>query len=295
MTVAVASGKGGTGKTTVAVNLALTLDGPVELLDCDVEEPNAHLFLRPRWTSTRTVSVPVPEVDERLCTACGACGSACRFHAIVSLKTQPLVFPELCHGCGACALACPVRGIREVPRVVGVLESGQSEGIRFVHGRLKVGVAMSGPLIRAVKGEASFSRITLIDAPPGTSCPVVATVRGSDFVLLVTEPTPFGLNDLRLAVGMVRNLGLRFGVVINRADSGDEAVRRYCVSQGVPVLLEIPEDRCLAVAYSRGEPAVSALPRMRALFRELSERLLDAVPNRCRQAEPAGRSWGCEN
>jgi len=282
MTVAVASGKGGTGKTTVAVNLALTLGGPVELLDCDVEEPNAHLFLRPRWTSKRSVSVPVPEVDERLCTACGACGSACRFHAIVSLKTVPLVFPELCHGCGACALACPTGAIREIPREVGVLERGVleragGETLRFVHGRLKVGVAMSGPLIRAVKGEAGCEGLTLIDAPPGTSCPVVAAVRGSDFVLLVTEPTPFGLNDLRLAVEMVRSLGLRFGVVINRADSGDEEVRRYCASQGVPVLLEIPEDRRVAAAYSRGEPAVVALPGMRALFRGLGEQLLEAV------------------
>jgi MinD superfamily P-loop ATPase len=290
MTVAVASGKGGTGKTTMAVNLALTLEGPVELLDCDVEEPNAHLFLRPRWTSARIVSVPVPEVDERLCTACGACGSACRFHAIVSLKTKPLLFPELCHGCGACALACSAGAIREVPRQVGVVERGRAGAIRFVHGRLKVGVAMSGPLIRAVKAEADSRRMTLIDAPPGTSCPVVAAVRGSDFVLLVTEPTPFGLNDLRLAVEMTRNLELSFGVVINRSDSGDDAVRRFCASQGVPVLAEIPEDRRLAEAYSRGQPAVSTLPEMRGLFQELGGRLLAAVPRHGRQSASARRS-----
>ncbi len=290
MTVAVASGKGGTGKTTVAVNLALSLEEPVELLDCDVEEPNAHLFLQPRWISTRTVSVPVPQVDEGLCTACGACGSACRFHAIVSLKTQPLVFPELCHGCGACVLACPAGAIREVPREVGVVERGRRGEIRFVHGRLKVGEAMSGPLIRAVRSEAGQSSITLIDAPPGTSCPVVAAVRGSDFVLLVTEPTPFGLNDLRLAVEMVRTLGLPFGVVINRSDIGNDAVRRYCASEAVPLLIEIPEDRRVAEAYSRGQAAVTVLPQLRAVFRELYDRLLSVVCSPGQHPVPAGRS-----
>jgi len=290
MTVAVASGKGGTGKTTVAVNLALSLEEPVELLDCDVEEPNAHLFLQPRWISTRTVSVPVPQVDEKLCTACGACGSACRFHAIVSLKTQPLVFPELCHGCGACVLACPAGAIREVPREVGVVERGRRGEIRFVHGRLKVGEAMSGPLIRAVRSEAGPSPITLIDAPPGTSCPVVAAVRGSDFVVLVTEPTPFGLNDLRLAVEMVRTLGLPFGVVINRSDIGNDAVRRYCASEAVPLLIEIPEDRRVAEAYSRGQAAVTVLPQLRAVFRELYDRLLSVVCLPGQRPVPAGRS-----
>jgi len=253
-----------------------------------VEEPNAHLFLKPHWTSERTVSVPVPQVDERLCTACGACGSACRFHAIVSLKTQPLVFPELCHGCGACLLACPAGAIREVPHEVGVVERGLRGEIRFVHGRLKVGSAMSGPLIRAVRKEAGRAPLTLIDAPPGTSCPVVAAVRGCDFVVLVTEPTPFGLNDLRLAVEMCRTLGLPFGVVINRADIGDDAVRRYCACEEVPLLLEIPEDRRVAEAYSRGQAAVTVLPPLRALFRELGERLLAEVAKSAQQAVPAG-------
>jgi MinD superfamily P-loop ATPase len=236
------------------------------------------------------VSVPVPEVDEQLCTACGACGDACRFHAIVSLKTQPLVFPELCHGCGGCLLACPAGAIREVPREVGMVECGLQGEIRFVHGRLKVGTAMSGPLIRAVKSEAGQGLITLIDAPPGTSCPVVAAVRGSDFVMLVTEPTPFGLNDLRLAVEMCRILGLPFGVVINRSDIGDDAVRRYCASEAVPLLAEIPEDRRVAEAYSRGEAAVNALPQLRALFRDLYDRLLAVAARASGRPVPAGRS-----
>lgn len=290
MTVAVASGKGGTGKTTVAVNLALTTEGPVQLLDCDVEEPNAHLFLAPRWRGESRVSVPVPEVDEARCTACGACGRACQFHAIVSLKTRPLVFPELCHGCGACHLACPERAIREVPRVVGVVQSGERDNLRLVQGRLKVGEPMAGPLIRAVRREGAAqahrgATLTILDAPPGTSCSVVAAVRGSDYVLLVTEPTPFGLNDLKLAVEMLRNLALPCGVVINRSDVGDGSVRAYCDAEGLPILAEIPEDRRVAEAYSRGQPAVQALPGLRGLFRALHERV--AAEALC--AEPRGR------
>lgn len=267
MTVAIASGKGGTGKTTVSVNLALTLSGPLQFLDCDVEEPNAHLFLQPKIGEVQPVQVLVPEVDEERCTACGACGQACRYHAIVSLKTKPLVFPELCHGCGGCALACEAGAIRETPREVGVIERGLRGEIRFVHGRLNVGEAMAGPVIRALRRAADRRLLTIIDAPPGTSCPVVASVRKSDFVVLVTEPTPFGLNDL--AVGMVRELNQPFGVVINRSDIGDGAVREYCEAEGIPLLLEIPEDRRVAEAYSRGEPAIQAVPAMRGSFESL--------------------------
>jgi MinD superfamily P-loop ATPase len=273
VTVAIASGKGGTGKTTVAVNLALTLGGRLQFLDCDVEEPNAHLFVQPKIGEVRPVQVLVPQVNEELCTACGACSRACRYHAIVSLKTKPLVFPELCHGCGGCALACEAGAIRETPREVGVIERGLHGEIRFASGRLNVGEAMAGPVIRALKSAADRSLLTIIDAPPGTSCPVVASVRESDFVVLVTEPTPFGLNDLALAVGMVRELQQPFGVVINRSDIGDDAVREYCEAEGIPLLLEIPEDRRVAEAYSRGEPAIQAVPAMRESFERLYENI----------------------
>jgi MinD superfamily P-loop ATPase len=273
VTVAVASGKGGTGKTTVAVNLALSLSGSLQFLDCDVEEPNAHLFLQPEIGEVQAVQVLVPEVDEERCTACGACGRACRYHAIVSLKTQPMVFPELCHGCGGCTLACEAGAIRETPREVGVIERGMRGEIRFAHGRLNVGEAMAGPVIRALRRAADRSLLTIIDAPPGTSCPVVASVRESDFVVLVTEPTPFGLNDLALAVGMVRELNQAFGVVLNRSDIGDGAVREYCEAEGIPLLLEIPENRRLAEAYSRGEPAIQAIPAMRESFESLYENM----------------------
>jgi MinD superfamily P-loop ATPase len=273
MTVAVASGKGGTGKTTIAVSLALSREEPALLLDCDVEEPNAHLFLRPSIEGTRAVEMLVPEVDAARCTQCGACSRACRFHAIVLLGTEPLVFPELCHACGGCTLACPEGAIREVPLRIGVVERGRSGALAFAQGRLDVGRAMAVPVIRALRSEVPPHGFTVIDAPPGTSCPVIASVRGADVVLLVTEPTPFGLNDLVLAVGMVRSLGIPFGVLINRSDIGDSAVHDYCARARVPVLMELPEDRRIAEAYSRGIPAIEAMPDLLPRFRELADRL----------------------
>ena len=277
MILAVASGKGGTGKTTVSVNLARSIGSAVQLLDCDVEEPNAHLFLRGRQTGTDVVSIPIPEVDESLCDACGECGRFCRYHAIVSFGSSPLVFPELCHGCGGCTLVCPRGAIREVGRRVGVVETQEVDGMTLVQGRLDIGVAMAPPLIRAVKSRLKNKSTTVIlDAPPGTSCPVIATLRGSDFVLLVTEPTPFGLHDLRLAVDMVRELGIPFGVVVNRMGIGDNRVHVFCREQEIPVLLEIPDDRRIAEAYSRGELVVEALPEYLSHFATLLWNIRDS-------------------
>jgi MinD superfamily P-loop ATPase len=273
MILAVASGKGGTGKTTVAVALALTAPAPARLLDCDVEEPNCHIFLKPRVERGESVGIPVPVVDEAKCTACGECGGICEYSAIVSLKTRPLVFPELCHGCGGCAKVCPEGAIREVEQEIGVVEVGARDGVAFVQGRLNVGSPMSPPLIRAVKRHATGEGTTIIDCPPGTSCPVVAAVRGSDFVLLVTEPTPFGLHDLRLAVETMRELALPFAVVLNRADAGDDRVDAYCAAEGIPVLLRIPDSRRIAEAYSRGADLLEARPALRGAFAALHERI----------------------
>jgi MinD superfamily P-loop ATPase len=275
MKVAVASGKGGTGKTTVAVSLALAAPGPVRLLDCDVEEPNCHLFLQPQVDRIETVSIPVPEVDEGRCTACGECGRICQYHAIVSLKTKPLVFPELCHGCGGCAKVCPAAAITEVPRRVGEVRIGHRGPVELVLGRLDVGQAMSPPVIRAVKRHIRAGGLSIIDCPPGTSCPVIAALKDTDFVVLVTEPTPFGLHDLGLAVSTVRELGLRCGVVINRSDIGDDRVEEYCRREGLPVLLAIADDRRIAEAYSRGRPVVEAIPPMRETFQRLYEKILE--------------------
>jgi MinD superfamily P-loop ATPase len=265
MIISIASGKGGTGKTTVATNLALSI-GKCQLLDCDVEEPNAHIFMDPQITESRSVGLPIPQVDLEKCTYCGKCAEVCQFSAIAVIKKNVLTFPELCHGCGACSLLCPADAITEVDRKIGTLEIGQSDGIRFIHGILKISEAMSPPLIRAVKDAASNRVTTIVDVPPGTSCPVIEAVRGSDFCLLVTEPTPFGLNDLILAVEMLRILKIPFGVAINRSDVGDDKVDDYCKREDIPILMKIPMDRDLAVAYSNGIPLVVAKPEWKAEF-----------------------------
>ena len=276
MIIAIASGKGGTGKTTVATNLAMSLarrKQTVQLLDCDVEEPNCHLFLRPEIETTETVGLPVPRVDEALCTGCGQCAGICQFSAIVCIKKKVLVFPELCHGCGGCHRVCPEGAITEVDRQIGVVETGRAGGIEFIHGCLRIGEAMSPPLIRAVKNHISGGGTSIIDAPPGTSCPVIEAVRDSEVCLLVTEPTPFGLNDLKLAVGMVRALGIPCGVVINRADVGDRKVVDYCRGQGIEILMEIPDDRRIARGYSRGELIVDVVPEYEQQFQCLLEKI----------------------
>jgi len=272
--LAVASGKGGTGKTTVAVNMARTLRSDVWLLDCDVEEPNAHLFLKTGPEKEEVVSVPVPDVDEALCDGCGECGKFCEYHAIVSFGTVPLVFPEMCHGCGGCTRICPRKAIHEIDKRIGVILTSKSENITLVQGRLDVGGTIAPPIIRAVKARLAAGRTAILDAPPGTSCPVIATVRGADYVLLVTEPTPFGLHDLKLAVDMVREMKIPFGVVVNRAGIGDDRVQAYCLSENIPVLLEIPDDRRIAEAYSRGCLIVEALPEYRALFQDLIDKTI---------------------
>jgi len=272
MRIAVASGKGGTGKTTVATNLAYVAsrDGrSVAYIDCDVEEPDGHVFLGPKFDSTTPVGTLIPKVDESRCTNCGECGDICQYSAIVSAGQAVLVFAELCHGCGGCSLVCPADAIAEVLHETGKVQVGSAGPIAFVHGLLNVGQAMSPPVIRAVKAAAPSADFTIMDAPPGTSCPVIESIRGCDFVLLVTEPTPFGLNDLKLAVEMVRALKLPFGVVINRAGLGDRESHLYCQRNGIGILAEIPDDRGVAEAYSRGEMACEAIPGYGSVFARL--------------------------
>ena len=269
MIISIASGKGGTGKTTVATNLALVLGERVELLDCDVEEPNAHLFLKPQSDRTEQVDTPIPLVDEAKCTFCRKCAEICRFNAIAVVDRKVLVFPELCHSCGGCVAVCPEGAITEIGRELGTVNYGHRNGFKFINGRLRVGEAMSPPLIKRVRASRDPERITLIDAPPGTSCPVIAAMNGADFILMVTEPTPFGLHDLKLAVEAVRLLGISCGLVVNRADIGDDKVFAYAREEGLPVLLTIPFERGIAEAYSRGETIIEALPQWRAKFLQL--------------------------
>jgi MinD superfamily P-loop ATPase len=257
--------------------VAAQLGRNVAYVDCDVEEPNGHLFLNPTIAHRGPVTVHVPQVLLEACDRCGQCAKACEYSALVWLGDKPLVFPELCHSCGGCVLACPKRAIIEVPREIGAVETGHAGRVRFIHGLLNVGEAKSPPVIRAVRAAAPEVDWQIFDAPPGTSCPVVTAVRGFDFVLLVTEPTPFGLHDLTLAVETIRQLGVPMGVVINRADIGDDRVATYCAAQGIPVLLTIPDDRRIAEAYSRGELIVTARPDLRSALAGLWEQVEELV------------------
>ena len=269
MIISIASGKGGTGKTTIAVNLALSIDN-VQLIDCDVEEPNAHLFLPAISTSQETITVLVPKVDGSLCNGCGECARICQYHAIVNLGAEPLVFPDMCHACGGCARVCPTGAIIESEHRIGVIEHVTvDDSISLLQGILDVGRTMAPPLIRAVQSHLNHEVSTIVDAPPGTSCPVIAAVRDTDFVVLVTEPTPFGLHDLRLAVDLVRTLGRPLGVVVNRMGIGDNRVHDYCGKRQIPLLAEIPDDRRIAEVYSRGGIVVDELPEYRGLFEAL--------------------------
>ena len=275
MIIAVASGKGGTGKTTIATNLAKSIGDGVQLIDCDVEEPNSHLFLNPHIKMTEKVYVPRPKVDLDKCTHCGECANICRFSAIVVVKKHVLVFAELCHGCGGCSKVCPEEAISEIPKSIGILEQGEAHSLGFIHGRLEVGEAMSPPLIKAARELANVNGVVIIDSPPGTSCPVIASIKGSDFCILVTEPTPFGLNDLELAVEVVFELGIPSGVVINRSDIGDLAVKEFCEGRSIPILMEIPEDRQIAEAYSRGVMIIDVIPEYKEKFQELYATIRD--------------------
>jgi len=284
MIVSVASGKGGTGKTLVATSLALSLKdrGRVQLLDCDVEEPNAHVLLKPLITHSEAVSIPTPKVDEQKCSYCGKCAEVCAYNAIAILSKHVLVFSQLCHGCGACNYLCPEKAISEEVREIGVVESGDADGVEFAHGKLNVGEAMPTPVIRRVKEMVNQDGTVIIDVPPGTSCPVVASIKDSDFCLLVTEPTPFGLSDLVLAVETVRELKIPCGIVLNRAGVGDNKVEEYCCKENIPVLLTIPLDTEIARLYSRGVTLAEGMPRWRESFISLFERIRERASERTR-------------
>jgi MinD superfamily P-loop ATPase len=270
--ISVASGKGGTGKTTIAVNLALSLNN-VQLLDCDVEEPNCHIFIKPVFTHKSNVFIPVPEVDQNKCDGCGRCQEVCVYNAIAIANKKVLIFPELCHGCGSCTYFCPCKAIEEEKKEIGIIEIGEKNEIQLVHGKLNIGMMMAPPVIRAVKKHINRKKIVIIDAPPGTSCPVISAIKDTDFVILVTEPTPFGLNDLLLAVEVVRKLEIPFGVIINRSDLGNKKTDEYCTRENIPILMRIPFDKKIAEIYSRGEIIVKVLPEYREKFSDLYKKI----------------------
>lgn len=253
MIISIASGKGGTGKTTVATNMAFAIGSNVQLLDCDVEEPNAHLFLKPEIKESLPVYAWVPEINQEKCNLCGKCVEICRFSALAQVGNTILTFPQLCHDCGGCKLVCREEAIDNGQRELGVIESGNRNGVDFFNGRLRVGEAMSPPLIQRIRANKSEEKVTIIDAPPGTSCPVVSAIKGVDYVLLVTEPTPFGLHDLQLAAATVKSFNIPCGIVLNRSDIGDQKVQQFAAQEQIPILLEIPFDRKIAETYARGD------------------------------------------
>jgi MinD superfamily P-loop ATPase len=277
MIISVASGKGGTGKTTISTNLALSIDRRAKLLDCDVEEPNAHLFIKPQINENEIVYTMIPEIDETRCDGCRKCAEICRFNALTVVGKKVIVFPELCHSCGGCIVVCPENAVGEGSRELGVIETGTKDKLTFIQGTMRIGEAMSPPLIRKVRSKIEENDLAIIDAPPGTSCPVITAMKDTDFVLLVTEPTPFGLHDLKLAAEAVKVLDIPCGIVINRSDIGDRTVQEYAAQKNIPILLEIPFDRRIAETYSRGRLLIEDFPTWRHAFEMLYRDILEII------------------
>jgi len=270
--IAIASGKGGTGKTTVAVNMALSLEN-VQLLDCDVEEPNSYILLQPTINEINQVCTQTPMISEELCDYCGKCSKFCAYNALFVASKTIMVFPELCHSCGGCKIVCPKNAITDKERPIGIIKKGKAKDVEIVYGELNVGEAMAIPLIKAVKNQIKSDKTVIIDAPPGTACSLVVSVHKTDYCILVTEPTPFGLHDLKISVQVLKDLNVPMGVVINRAGFGDRKVYQYCEKENIPLLMEIPFDKKIAKLYSRGIPFVTEMPEWKKNFQNIWENI----------------------
>jgi len=278
MIISIASGKGGTGKTTVAVNMALSIKD-VQILDCDVEEPNVHILLQPKINETKPVYISTPLVNQEKCDHCGKCSEFCEFNALFVTPEEILFFPELCTSCGGCMLVCPKNAITEKNVKIGVVKKGVTKSMELVYGELNVGKPMAIPVIKDVKKQINNSKTVIVDSPPGASCPVIESVHGSDYCLLVSEPTPFGLHDLKIMVQVLEGLGIPFGVIINRAGIGDKEIYDFCEEKDAPILLEIPFQRKIAELYSRGTPFILEMPEWKKKF----QLLIDDIKGRIKK------------
>lgn len=273
MIIAIASGKGGTGKTTVASALAKTMGNRACLLDCDVEEPNSHIFLKGKTTNTKIITTPIPIINAEACTNCGKCVEFCEYNALASTENGPILFPEMCHSCGGCIRICPEKAISEQERRIGEIEECQTDTLTYFTGRVDIGTPLVPPIIEALKKINYGDKHIILDAPPGTSCPVIATLKGVDYVIMVTEPTPFGLHDLKLAIDIVRKMQLPFGVIINRVTEKKTPTHQLCAKENIDILAEIPHDRCIAQSYAKGEIFFETLPKYKSLFKDLAEKV----------------------
>jgi MinD superfamily P-loop ATPase len=269
MKIAVLSGKGGTGKTTVSASLAYSIENS-QYIDCDVEEPNGAIFLKPELRETYEVNVPVPEVDASLCNGCGKCARTCQFHALAVIKDKVLVFSEICHHCGACLIACPKEAIHETGRIIGMVEANESG--TFLHGRLNIGEPVGIPIIHELKKRMRDDLTVILDSPPGASCSVMKSVHGCDYSILVTEPTPFGLHDLKIAAELIKKMEIPYGVIINKATADEKMIHQFCAENGIDVLLEIPFSREIAENYSKGVLPAEATPDWKARFAEVARK-----------------------
>jgi MinD superfamily P-loop ATPase len=275
MIIAIASGKGGTGKTTVATSLTLAV-GDLQLLDCDVEEPNAYHFMRPTLRSTRSIYSFIPVFREDKCTGCGKCVEFCQSNALALVKKKVLLFPELCHSCGGCKLVCPTGAILEDERKIGSIQIGTSRGrVEFIEGLMEVGAPSGVPIIRTMKELMDGDAI--IDCAPGAACNTIEAMEGSDYVILVTEPTPFGLHDLQIAVQTAKHMELPFGVIINRYGIGYGGVEDYCSQEGIDILLKIPQSRDIARGYSSGITLTDLDSKWRESFRGVYRKIREVV------------------
>jgi len=282
MKIAIASGKGGTGKTTLSTNLAAFLaeSDNVVLVDLDVEEPNSGLFLKGELITSEEKFKMIPEWNKDACTLCGICQKVCNFHAVIQLGTMILVFPELCHSCYACSELCPTDALPMIPKKIGDLKQYKINNLNFIESRLVIGEEQAVPLIKQTQKytDENFSdSIKIFDSPPGTSCPVIEAVKDADFVILITEPTPFGLNDLKLAVETVRELGNKFGVVINRYGIGNNDVIEYCNSENIPIIAKIPNSRKIAELYSDGQLLYDEIPEVAEELKKIKTFIFNEV------------------